>query len=127
MSKITDSRYITGSFILDLDHLQLLAAVTGINLLASARMFDKVPDRLHEFRLQLIAHFELEDSMMVQCGYPKIDEHRQEHILLGWMLQTLTKSELNNAEEISSVLEKVLLEHIETFDKPFVAFYNSAK
>lgn len=127
MSKITDNRYITGSFILDLDHLQLLAAVAGINLLASARMFDKIPKKLQDFRLQLIAHFELEDLMMVQCEYPKIDEHRQEHISLGWMLQTLSKSELNNAKEISTVLEKVLLEHIETFDKPFVAFYNSAK
>lgn len=71
-------------------------------------------------------HFEHEEKYMLEMGYPRLDEHREEHrkmteILAGF-IAALESDDPPGAVQLNALMSHWLLDHILKLDKDYAAF-----
>lgn len=100
---------ITGNEIIDAQHSTLLETVDEIlYCLDVSGQFEDVK-RLLDFLLTYSnSHFDQEEEVMRQNGYPGLDQHRSEHHLFRLRIETLNMSRniTNHNQDVLSITVK---------------------
>lgn len=121
---VLDKNYLFGVPELDQEHLELaallnklnVAVIKGDSLEITAKMLDK-------FSAEIRTHFQNEDRLMDQYGYPDNDVHKNEHQRLINEMNYLEDKFKNGGEMVTlHNLKQWLLSHILNSDKQFGDF-----
>ena len=71
-------------------------------------------------------HFNSEENLMQQIGYPKLDEHREIHTQMIEKLSEISMQPLDSEESLYKVKKFFydwLIDHIMHQDKDYIRFY----
>ncbi len=90
------------------------------------------PEKLKEILTKLIeytqVHFKFEEEHMLNNGYGKFVEHQKQHqILIKQVINILEELKLGDKdifENIFTILENWLINHIQKFDREYGLFYD---
>jgi len=108
----------------DNDHKKLLQF---INDLHSAMLKGKGKETLsqifEELKTYTLYHFAAEEKQMEQAGFPELEAHRQQHLLLIDQLNNLMSDYNSGKREVSidtfRLLKEWLFNHIQVVDKKY--------
>ncbi len=78
MTQIQSSE-ITGIEIIDEQHQQILNLIDGINKALADGDRNQIELAINQVYTHIIAHFEFEEQLMEQVGYPFLNVHRRLH------------------------------------------------
>lgn len=94
--------------------------VQMINVLNNSSDESIIPTIINELNDYLIYHFESEEKVLEENGYPLLNEHREEHKGFVSQILKINKYEAENklkANMIVAYLNRWLMEHILDSDK----------
>jgi hemerythrin len=128
MSQSPDVRLDVAPLDAEHDHqlallLALKDACAGDEKKRAAELVDQLDDYTN-------MHFLFEETLMIQTRYPSYNAHRREHEQLIRELRSLRGAVIEGPVEAvasaAGAIEQWLLQHIQTFDRPFAAFVRTA-
>ncbi|NEQ46005.1 MAG: hemerythrin family protein [Leptolyngbya sp. SIOISBB] len=124
--------YHTGHPEIDQQHQQLFQLVNQIHHLTQSEQPDHaaIYSQLNEFASCAITHFDLEEALMAQHGYPNFAVHCQTHRALVNKVQTLLTKFDQTAETQVAVVTEVLADwmvhHIRGEDRQMIRFFQAS-
>lgn len=112
---------------LDEQHRRLVALMNRlIDLQEANKPDDAVADILGSLTNYLGYHFEVEEELMIDHGYPEIESHREEHqafvLQVAYFIATYRESGSSLKRDILTFLKEWLAEHILKTDASFGRF-----
>ncbi len=115
---------------LDEQHKKLVEMINTLdNSMKSGDRIETIRVILDELLDYTAYHFETEERLLVQYGYPRVENHRKEHDALSWrVLDLRTRFDSGagvEAKEILDFLTDWLKNHILFSDKQYGSFLNS--
>ncbi|MCU7803718.1 MAG: bacteriohemerythrin [Candidatus Thiodiazotropha sp. (ex Lucinoma borealis)] len=117
----TDEKYATKVEVCDDQHKQLFDRVNALNDAVKSNDRADIGNRLDNLIDYVAVHFETEERMMEERGYPKLDAHRQEHNLLVKICADLQEKfhsgEADIGESTMEFIKNWLDHHIPVIDK----------
>ena len=122
--------YETGIVALDKEHQQLVAQIDRLSEAIRQKRGDEVlAEILAALEEYAEKHFQHEEELMQQYGFPGFDEHRQVHQQLRDSVQELKSRSASGtaglAQDLYKFLRNWLLEHIVEVDKKYGAYLES--
>jgi hemerythrin len=114
---------LTGVEQLDSEHRTLLKYAD--NVLDPAQK-DKAQEAIKFLGDYIATHFEHEEKLQQDSGYPKYEIHKSLHKQLSDIYQSLQKQSVSNIDAISGTaqsLVKWLIDHIHNHDIVFAKYY----
>jgi hemerythrin len=92
---------------------------------------DEIADILGAMTNYLGYHFETEEQMMIDHGYPELESHREEHQTFvtqtAYFIATYRQSGVSLKKDILLFLKEWLVEHILQTDAAFGAFLKESR
>uniref|UniRef100_A0A7V4N3I9 EAL domain-containing protein n=1 Tax=Thermodesulfobacterium geofontis TaxID=1295609 RepID=A0A7V4N3I9_9BACT len=89
---------------------------------------EKVPEFLNQFMFFLVDYFNKEENLMKEFKYPDLEFHKRDHQLINKKLEYFfVKSDIQRLDlscELIELLENLLIDHVNTFDKTFNLYLN---
>ena len=115
---------------LDEQHKKLVDMINNLDeSMKSENQGDAIKIVLDELLDYTAYHFETEEKLLMQYGYPRLESHTKEHDTLSWrVLDMRTRHESGEgveAKEIIDFLTTWLKNHILFSDKQYGIFLNS--
>jgi hemerythrin len=112
---------------IDAQHRRLVEIMNRlIDLQNENKPDDDVADILGALTNYLGYHFETEEQMMIEHGYPEIESHREEHqafvLQVAYFIATYRQSGSTLKRDILTFLKEWLAEHILKTDAAFGRF-----
>lgn len=112
---------------IDDDHRKLIDLLNGVFAACAMGVGDEVVgDAVRELRAYTLHHFEREENLLVEKGYPKCPAHREEHKkLIGQldeMTPKLTGAEPGGGMQVMMFLRHWLIDHIMAHDLEYARF-----
>jgi hemerythrin len=109
---------------LDAEHLAMFGLINELfETLDQGEPQRTIEEILDEAQRYAQQHFEHEESLMAQCGFPKLEEHRQEHrmylVTVGLLQKDLTLSAEDKVYELFLFLQDWWLTHITKADQDY--------
>ena len=90
-----------------------------------------VVEALGEMTNYLGDHFDTEEQMMIDHGYPEIDAHREEHqnfvAQTAYYIATYRESGVSLEKDILMFLQEWLIDHIQKTDQDFGRYVNKIR
>ncbi len=113
----------------DEEHRHLIDLINKLN---QALMIGSAPKTMEEILSGLVdytvIHFKHEEDLMTQYGYPRYDQHRNEHIsLTSQVIDFQTRLKEGRASfslELMHFLSEWLIKHIQMSDKHYKEFFS---
>jgi hemerythrin-like metal-binding protein len=97
-------------------------------LLQIAEYKENVPKIINTFMTYCTEHFDYEESLMKEMGYPYYIKHKQEHIEIK---EKLAKEFIYSIRQITpekiELMRMLTLAHISSYDKTMVDWYHANK
>jgi hemerythrin len=123
---IWNSRFETGIAVIDTQHKALFDAVNKLaDSFKAGTSKTQVKDSLDFLVKYTVEHFQTEEKIMKDMGYPKLTSHIAEHVQLVQKAQDL-QGKLANGKpvtlEVSTFLAEWLKHHINEVDMGYVEF-----
>jgi len=115
---------------IDSDHKTLLKLLNHIRLAASNNKVMESLTNLEQIKGYAKTHFTREEAIMVACGYPGLDNHRQVHQLLFKEIDKMQKQQEHNKlsiNELASLVKNWLVDHILGMDRAFASYCQDKK
>lgn len=115
---------------LDEQHKKLVKMINNLDdSMKSGNDGDMIKAILDELLDYTAYHFETEERLLVQYGYPRLENHKKEHDTLSWQVLDLrTRYESGEGVEAKEILDFLtgwLKSHILFSDKQYRTFLNS--
>ena len=112
---------------IDLQHRQLNSLLESLKNSTDKRYGYATNAILGELAIQTRIHFAVEESLMRLLAYPEVDAHVTEHRNLSERLEKFKRyaQDFDVEEGISAFIQTWLVEHINRFDRKFVAHFVS--
>jgi hemerythrin-like metal-binding protein len=108
---------------LDDQHREIL-----LFLLQIAKYKENIPKIINSFMFYCMEHFDYEESLMKEIGYPHYIKHKQEHIEIR---EKLTKAFIYSIYQITpekiESMRMLTLAHINSYDKAMDDWYHANK
>jgi hemerythrin len=120
--------YRTGHDTIDQQHRDLFTQVNQIYAMTQAEPQDNAAIRaqLTEFAALAIAHFDLEEALMIQHAYPNFEVHFKTHRALVNKVQALLEKPDHSLDELPAEVTQVLADwmvhHIRGEDQQMIRF-----
>jgi len=113
----------------DNDHHELFIKANDLNKAITAGKGRPVLAKTLDFLIDYtVTHFEKEETLMREHGYPEYDAHRRKHLELTDEVLEMKKKFLENKVEMDvafvSFLREWVINHILTEDRKMVPFFN---
>jgi len=123
---VWNSRFETGIAIIDTQHQALFAAVNKLaDSFKSGTVKSQVKESMDFLVQYTVDHFQTEEKLMKEMGYPNLTSHMAEHTQLVHKAQAL-QAKLNEGKpvtmEVSTFLADWLKHHINEVDMGYVEF-----
>ena len=126
-------KYNTNIRVIDSDHQNLFDAINALyDANQSGHGHDRIGDVIKALRKYVVVHFEHEEHVLEQAGYPEFDTHRATHRDFTHVIDSL--AELYNQAPDNVDIDKVidflgdwLKEHILKTDMDYVAYVRGEK
>lgn len=125
---VLEPEFLLGVELMDLEHARLVDLVRELQLSINQQGSIRRPlaPIIARLLVQAPAHFENEEQLMAEKGYPGLMEHRAKHQDLVSQLRRLAAELLTNevvtAQKIHSVISTWLFDHLVTDDRAFAQF-----
>jgi hemerythrin-like metal-binding protein len=121
--------YEIGVSAIDSEHRHLVNLVVSLH---EAKAIENGQDRCLTLLSQIVKHtkrhFEHEENLMMESGYPGLDDHRVQHADLISSVTKICEWIETDPSAVSDAvlryLKKWLLDHIATYDKDMGTFLN---
>lgn len=115
---------------IDNQHRKLLELIntlhTKIEGNDTREVLQEVMDELAQYS---IVHFDTEESLMEQYGFPETEAHKEEHEEfkeeVRELLEDLQNERLTMPNRVSLFIKSWIMRHIEGTDKKYSRFFNS--
>lgn len=112
-----DEKYRTGHEEIDLQHGQLFTLLNGLHAaMKKSQGRDQIDKTLAELVAYAQKHFQVEEEVMRQTGYPELDEHCQLHQRLTERLAALTQARRCGTQlttfEVLNFLGEWIVDHV---------------
>lgn len=120
-----DPRYSVGNELLDKQHKDLLvicskaSEVLGENSTSDKAQFHII---LNDLYAAVVLHFDTEEAILRQFGYPKLAEHKHEHdVCKEWLVEILLNATLGDAsnEAVHIFLDSWWNQHVRESDMEY--------
>jgi hemerythrin len=128
MEKIVwEARFNLQVDIIDEQHRQLVDLMNRlIDIKQNDQSGEGVVEALGEMTNYLGDHFDTEEQMMIDQGYPEIDSHREEHqnfvAQTAYYIATYRETGVSLKKDILTFLQEWLVDHILKTDQDFGRF-----
>ena len=117
----------------DAEHKRLFDLGTKLYDLVKLKnmdIYDEILTVLGELEDYTLEHFEHEESLMEQHGYPEVDEHKSHHMAFVNKLKELKSKDLDETQskvtmELLVFIADWISVHILKIDKKYTDFLNS--
>lgn len=105
---------------MDADHRRLVSMVGQLSERASTASMGEIAERLADFSLEALRHFDREEALMRETGYPEMAAHIHEHRRLAVEFDLMAEE-----ADLPTLLDSVvpwLVDHIGGMDRRFADF-----
>ena len=117
--------YVLDIEVLDSQHKQMAEDIETLKISMRLKHFDKCKRDISKLAEDTKLHFEYEEAVMDSICYPFKAFHKTEHQRLLVILDTLIKLDtINLKSDLTSSLETVVFEHIDTYDRQLARYIN---
>jgi len=110
------------------EYENLFQALESIKGALKENRAEKVSDFLNQFVFFIEDYFNKEENLMKEYKYPDLEFHKREHQLIRKKIEYLFfKSDIQKLDlscELVGLLENLLIDHLNTFDKTFNLYLN---
>ena len=119
------SEFEIGIAEIDLQHTRLYSLLERLRHSTDKNYGYAVNAILAELDMETRIHFSVEESLMQLLSYPETDAHVSEHRELAKKLKQfrLSAQDLDVSEDLAGFIKSWLTDHIETYDRQFVAHF----
>jgi hemerythrin len=126
MPLIWNPKLNTGNRLIDEQHQRIFQIFNSLfRLIGKHRSPEAVGKVLGSLSLYVVAHFNLEERLMADAGYPGLAEHRAAHEAVRQQVESMV-DRFNNSgldpAELLDFMEHWLTEHVQMQDKPMARF-----
>ena len=123
MIKARFVHYTLGVPEIDEQHINLARGIYDLKITIKLGQLDKCKRDLAKLASDIKEHFDYEEALMVASNYPYIPYHKYEHLRLLREVESLIKLDtLNVKNNILEILETVVYDHIDTYDRQFAEY-----
>lgn len=124
---VWDERFNIQVEAIDAQHMRLVDLMNHlIDIQDQHSSDDEIIDILGAMTNYLGYHFEAEEQLMIDNGYPELESHREEHQAFvtqtAYFIATFRESGASLKSDILLFLKEWLVEHIKEIDAAFGAF-----
>lgn len=112
---------------IDVQHSQLYSLLERLRHATEKNYGYAVNAILAELDIEIRIHFAVEESLMRLLAFPESDAHVSEHRQLAEQLDQLRQRAQDHdvSDDLAGFIKKWLTDHIDTFDRQFVAHFLS--
>ncbi len=112
----------------DQQHQQMFQLLNTLHENLQGSEPNEIGKNLDEFIDLTVTHFQAEEQLMQENGYPHYETHKSEHDKLVKLCAELLKGFHEESEELSQAstifIKDWLMQHIPNLDKPYGPFLN---
>ena len=126
-------KYSTNIRVIDTDHQNLFDAINALYDANEAGLgSERIGDVIKTLRKYVVVHFQHEEHVLEQAGYPDFDKHRATHRDFNHVINSLAEMyhqapDSVNINKVIDFLSEWLTEHILKTDMDYVAYVRGEK
>lgn len=119
--------FITGHPVIDDEHREIVDSINGVSAAIKAGKYDLCADLLDDFLNICIRHFQTEEQLLAELGYPGLHDHavfHKELIIKAKAVKALCM-DMNSPDSIDRCFNEMatlLIEDVVKGDMQFVSF-----
>ena len=120
--------YSVGEDSLDAQHKQIISMINDLYVAMETGKENAERERLLDQMVKYtMSHFQREEQIMQACGYPDLENHKEEHDKMRRRTLALrTNLKLVTAHDLLSFLKEWFIKHIQAEDKCYVPYVSVA-
>ncbi len=128
---VFDASMLTGNGLIDAQHEELFRRVNNLLESPDEERTSQAYEALDFLRTYVLFHFEREEELMRNSGYPEFDEHQVAHgrfrsdVEEAWLEMEYDGYSDALADRLTELFTVRFVEHIKTLDRALAAFVTS--
>jgi hemerythrin-like metal-binding protein len=124
--------FSVGNEQIDSQHKEMFGLLNNLHeLLQNGRHGKRTAEIIEEVQQYAKRHFTCEETLMAECGYPQLDEHKKAHEEFSSHINQFSKRAEESKEDVTLKLFLYLkdwwLDHITKMDKEYAPFLAKGK